>query len=65
MMGKPIQPRGDHLGVAEDAGPFAEAEVCRDDDAGALVYPSLFLCQANATIAIQDTARSTRASRRG
>lgn len=37
MMGKPIQQRRGHLGVTEDAGPFAEAEVCRDDDAGSLV----------------------------
>ena len=26
-----------HLGVSEDGGPFAEAEVRRDDDAGSLV----------------------------
>lgn len=37
MMGEPIQQRGGHLGIAKDAGPFAEAEVCGDDDAGSLV----------------------------
>ena len=26
-----------HLGVSEDGGPFAEAEIRRDDDAGSLV----------------------------
>lgn len=26
-----------HLGVSEDRGPFAEAEIRRDDDAGSLV----------------------------
>jgi hypothetical protein len=26
-----------HLGIAEDGGPFAEAEVGGDDDAGALI----------------------------
>lgn len=34
-MGKPVEQRGRHLGVA--AGPFAEAQVSRDDDAGVLV----------------------------
>ena len=32
-----VQQRRGHLGVAEDAGPFAEAQVRRDDDAGTLV----------------------------
>ena len=36
-MGEAVEQRGGHLGVAEDAGPFAEAEIGRDDDAGALV----------------------------
>ena len=36
-MGQAIEQRGGHLGVAEDGGPFAEAEVGGDDDAGALV----------------------------
>ena len=37
MMREPVQQRGGHLGITEDAGPFAEAEVRRDDDAGSLV----------------------------
>ena len=36
-MGQAIEQRGGHLGIAEDAGPFAEAEVGGDDDAGAFV----------------------------
>ena len=36
-MGKPVEQRRCHLGIAEDARPFTEAEVCSDDDAGALV----------------------------
>ena len=36
-MGEPIEERSGHLGVAEHGGPFAEAQVCGDDDAGALV----------------------------
>jgi hypothetical protein len=32
-----LEQRGGHLGVAEDAGPFAEAQVGRDDDARVLV----------------------------
>jgi len=37
VMGKPIEQRGGHFGVAEHTGPFAEAEVGGNDDAGALV----------------------------
>ena len=37
VMGEPIEQRRRHLGIAEDGGPFAEAEVGGDDDAGALV----------------------------
>ena len=36
-MGKAIEQRGGHLGIAEHAGPFAEAEVGGDDNAGLLV----------------------------
>jgi hypothetical protein len=36
-VGEPVEQRGGHLGIAEHAGPFAEAEVGGDDDAGALV----------------------------
>lgn len=32
-----VQQSGCHLGVAEDRGPFAKAEVGGDDDAGALI----------------------------
>ena len=37
MVGQAVEQRGGHLGIAEDAGPFAEAQVGRDDHAGALV----------------------------
>ena len=36
-MGEAVEERGGHLGIAEDRGPFAEAEVRGDDDAGAFV----------------------------
>ena len=36
-MGQAIEQGGCHLGVAKDRGPFAEAEVGCDHDAGALV----------------------------
>ncbi len=36
-MGKVVEQGGGHLGVTEHRGPFAEAEVGCDDDAGALV----------------------------
>src|ERR1700677_235692 len=36
-VGKTIEQRGRHLRVAEHGGPLAEAEIGRDDDAGALV----------------------------
>jgi len=32
-----LEQNGHHLGVAEDRGPFAEAEVVGNDDAGALI----------------------------
>ena len=34
---EPVEQRRGHLGVAEDAGPFAEAQVGGDDHAGVLV----------------------------
>ena len=37
MMGQAIEQRGCHLCIAEHFGPFAKAEVCGDDDAGALI----------------------------
>ena len=36
-MGETVEQRRRHLGVAEDSRPFSEAEICGDDDAGALV----------------------------
>ena len=36
-MGESIEERGGHLGIAEHARPFAEGEVGRDEDRGALV----------------------------
>ena len=37
MVREPIEPCGGHLGIAEHLGPFAEAEIGGDDDAGTLV----------------------------
>ena len=34
---KPVEERGRHLGVSEDARPFAEGQIGRDDDRGALI----------------------------
>ena len=28
---EPVQQRRSHLGIAEDDGPFAETEICRED----------------------------------
>ena len=39
-MGEEIEQRRGHLGIAKDAGPFAEAEIGGDDDAGMLVEPA-------------------------
>jgi len=36
-VGQAIEQSCGHLGIAEDGGPFAEAEIGGDDDAGALV----------------------------
>ena len=36
-MGETIEKCGGHFRVAKDAGPFAEAQVGGDDDAGALI----------------------------
>ena len=40
MMSETIEQGCGHLGVAEDGWPFAEGEVCGDDDRGALVEPA-------------------------
>lgn len=37
MMGQAVEQFRRHLGISEDAGPFAEAEVGSDDNAGPLV----------------------------
>ncbi len=37
MMCEPVEQRGGHLGIAKNAGPFAEAQVGGDDDARVLV----------------------------
>lgn len=37
MMNEPVDQRGRHLGVAQDARPFTEAEVCGYNDTGTLV----------------------------
>ena len=37
MVRQTVEGRGGHLGVAEDRGPFAEAQIGGDGDAGALV----------------------------
>ena len=37
MMGQAIEERRRHFGVAKDTGPFAEAQVCGDYDAGAFI----------------------------
>lgn len=37
MVGQAVEEGGGHLGVAEDGGPFAEAQIGGDGDAGALV----------------------------
>ena len=40
VVGQAIEQRGRHLGIAEDARPFAEGEIGGDDDRGALVEPA-------------------------
>ena len=37
MMGEAVEECCGHLGITEDAGPFAEGEVCGDNDRGAFV----------------------------
>jgi hypothetical protein len=40
-VGEAVEERGSHFRIAEHAGPFAEAQVGCDEDAGALVFASL------------------------
>ena len=37
MVGEAIEQGGGHFGIAEHAGPLAEAEVGGDDDAGVFI----------------------------
>ena len=37
MVGEAIEQSGGHLGIAEHFGPFAEAEIGSDDDAGVFI----------------------------
>jgi len=37
MVGEPVEQSSCHLGIAEDAGPLIEGQVCGDDDGRALV----------------------------
>ena len=39
-MGQAVEQRRGHLGIAKDAGPFAEAQVGGDDDTGTFVEPA-------------------------
>ena len=40
VMGETVEEGSRHLGVAEDAGPFAESEIGGDDHRGALIEPA-------------------------
>jgi hypothetical protein len=40
VVGQPVEERGGHLGVAEDARPLAEGQVGGNDDGSALVKPA-------------------------
>ena len=40
MTREPVEESGRHFRVTEDAGPFAEGEIGRDDDRRALVEPA-------------------------
>ena len=40
MVGETIEQRGRHLRIAEDAWPFAEGEIGRNDDRRALIEPA-------------------------
>jgi len=37
MVGEPVEQRGGHFGIAENARPFAEGEISVDDDRGAFL----------------------------
>ena len=70
MMGEPVVQGRAHLGVAEHERPFAEGEVCDDDDRGSLVEPApaqevaeqlaSSLCERQVAELVEDGARSPR-----
>jgi hypothetical protein len=47
VMGEAIEQRGCHFRIAEHAGPFAEAQIGRDDDTGALVELAQQVCPSS------------------
>ena len=49
MVGEAVEQGRGHLGIAEDRGPFREAEIGGDDDAGAFVEPAQQVEQQGAT----------------
>jgi len=59
-MGEAIEQRGGHLGIAEDRGPVAEAQIGGDDDTGSLVELAEEMEQQRAT---QGTERQVAAFR--
>jgi hypothetical protein len=51
VMGQAVERRGGHFGVAEDAGPLAEGEVCGDDDTlGLTLKRTLFIYRKHSSI---------------
>ena len=49
MVGQAVEESGGHLGIAEDRGPFAEAQIGGADDTGALVELAQQVEQQGAT----------------
>ena len=49
VMGESVQQCRGHLRIAEDIGPLREAQVSRDDDAGALIELAQQVKQQRAT----------------
>ena len=63
-MGEAIEEGCRHLGIAEDGGPFAEAQVGGDDDAGALVEMAWLPPSPDGIVMCQDVGLRT-TKRRG
>lgn len=63
-MGERVEQGGGHFCVAKDGGPFAEAEVRGDDDAGALVAMGWLPPSPNGIAMCQDVGLRT-TKRRG